>query len=266
MPIVNVTSLADDRLWPYRDLKDRDLRQKDGRFIAEGRHVVDRLLARPGFVCESILCLPGIADEIAARVPEATPMFVLEKSEVEAVIGFKFHQGCLAVGRAPALPTVSAWLGTLPDGPKTFVVAHQLNNTENLGTIIRVAAGFGAAGLILGPQTADPFFRQSIRVSMGTVFSLPMAQSDDLLGDLGMLRSRGFQVLATVLRPDATPLDQVRPADLQAIVLGSEAHGLDDAVIAACTQSVTIPMHYGTDSLNVSIAAAVFLYALTRPV
>ena len=84
-----------------------------------------------------------------------------------------------------ALVSFTTPLATLP-ATATLVVLHELNNTENLGSILRIAAGFGANGVILGPRTADVFYRQAIRVSMGTVFSLGLAQSDDLVRDRRM--------------------------------------------------------------------------------
>jgi tRNA G18 (ribose-2'-O)-methylase SpoU len=260
---IHIDSLDDPRVAPYRALKDRELRAADGRFVAEGRNVVLRLIASR-YEVESVLVTERYAEAIAREVPAEVPRYVAANEVIDATIGFRFHQGVLAIGRATTIGSVDALLAGLPrDEPATLVVAHELNNVENLGSIIRIAAGFGAAGLLLGPRTADPFYRQSIRVSMGTVFSLPLAQSDDLIADLGRVRDQQFQTIATVIDADAEPLSGVAPTARSAIVLGSEAHGLDEAISAACDRRVTIPMQLGTDSLNVSIAAAVFLYHLT---
>ena len=261
-----IQSLEDPRVAPYRALKDRELRAADGRFVAEGRNVVLRLIASR-YEVESVLVSDRYADALAADVPANVPLYVAADEVINQTIGYRFHQGCLAVGRSTAIGDVDALLSKL-DGTAqaTIVVAHELNNTENLGAIVRIAAGFGAAGVILGPRTADPFYRQAIRVSMGTVFSLPLAQSDDLIADLAKLRQRGFQSLATVIDGAAEPLSGVRTGERTAVVLGSEAHGLDAQTIRACDRTVTIPMKLGTDSLNVSIACAVFLYHLSNPV
>lgn len=256
-----IDNLDDPRVAPYRALKDRELRAADGRFVAEGRNVVLRLIASK-YEVESVLVSTRYADAIAAEVPSDVPMYVAADEVINATIGYRFHQGVLAVGRSTQIGNVGALLTTLP-AEATLVVAHELNNVENLGAILRIAAGFGAAGLILGPRTADPFYRQSIRVSMGTVFSMSLAQSNDLIADLARLRHHGFETLATVTDADAEPLSGVARSKRTAIVLGSEAHGLDRATVEACGRKVTIPMKLGTDSLNVSIACAVFLYHLT---
>lgn len=259
---IRLHSLADDRLAPYRALKDRELRAADGRFIAEGRNVVLRLI-RSRYTCESILCSARMIESLLPDVPADVPVYVLPDELINQTIGFRFHNGCLAVGRSAEIEAVDGLLDRIGDrSPALLVVAHELNNTENLGSILRIAAGFGAAGVILGPRTADPFYRQAIRVSMGTVFALPLAQSENLVADLAKLKAAGFETLATVLGTDAEPLSGVAPSARTAIVLGSEAHGLDAATIRACDRRVTIPMQLGTDSLNVSIAAAVFMYHL----
>src|SRR5207245_2076779 len=106
-----------------------------------------------------------------------------------------------------------------------------------------------------------PFWRQSIRVSMGTVFSLPIYQSSDLRLDLKRLRNEwGIQLAATVLDPAAEALSTaLRPAKL-GLLFGNEAQGLGSQWTDLCDRKVTIPMHLGTDSLNVSVAAGIFLY------
>lgn len=258
---IAIDNLDDPRVTPYRALKDRELRAADGRFVAEGRNVVLRLIAS-AYEVESLLVSVRYAEALEPSVPAGVPMYVAADDLINSVIGYRFHQGVLAVGRSTSIASVDNLLSRVPD-EAIVVIAHELNNVENLGAILRIAAGFGAAGLILGPRTADPFYRQSIRVSMGTVFSMPLAQSDDLLADLTKLRRQGFEILATVTDLGAEPLSALIPSPRTAIVLGSEAHGLDRPTIEACDRKVTIPMQLGTDSLNVSIAAAVFLYHLS---
>jgi TrmH family RNA methyltransferase len=130
---------------------------------------------------------------------------------------------------------------------------------------MRIAAAFGAGGFMLGPQCCDPFYRQSIRVSMGAVFSLNLYQSDDLMRDLKRLQSEwDVELAATVLDDSAEPLSGAARKPRMALLFGNEAQGLSREVVAACDRRITIPMKLGTDSLNVAIAAAVCLYHFTR--
>ena len=96
---------------------------------------------------------------------------------------------------------------------------------------------------------------------MGTIFKLPVIQSDDLTIDLDLLKSRwGVHRVASVLADDATPLRQAVRHDRLAVLFGNEAQGLDAATLAHCDERVTVPMRRDTDSLNVATAAGIFMY------
>jgi tRNA G18 (ribose-2'-O)-methylase SpoU len=203
-------------------------------------------------------------EHIVPLVPPDVPVYVGDDAMIRQILGFKFHTGVIAVGRRmPSPPLGEIFEGRT--GPMTLVVCPEVSNSDNMGSLIRVSAAFGADAMILGERCHDPFWRQSIRVSMGTIFSMPLVRSDDLLRDLAELRRRwGVQLIATVLSDDAEPLARAdRPARI-GILFGNEAQGLDEQHVAACDRRMTIPMKLGTDSLNVSISAALFLYHFTQ--
>jgi len=261
--MVLLDSIDDPRLSPYRNLKDRELARLGGRFIAESDLIVRRLIASP-YPVESVLVASRKAEALASVVPSAVPLYVLPEDALDAVIGYPFHTGVLAVGlRQPSL-AMEAILPTTKVR-STIVILPEITNLENMGSLIRVSSAFGADAIILGPRCCDPFYRMSIRVSMGTIFSIPILRSEDLPVDLAkLLESYGYDLVATVLDADALPLDKVVRAGRQAILFGNEASGLNGPEIAACNRRVTLPMSRGTDSLNVAVAAGVFLYHFTR--
>jgi tRNA G18 (ribose-2'-O)-methylase SpoU len=264
MPIERPTSLDDPRLAAYRNLKDRELAREGRRFLAEGEQLVRRLIASD-FPVESVLISERCAGRLSGIVPAGVPLFILPETEVHRVIGFKFHSGILACGVRKAGPSLEE---ALPAGEKmTVVVCPETSNAENLGALVRISAALGADAMVLGPQCCDPFWRQSVRVSMGSVFTLPLVQSDDLLRDLQRLRSQwNCELIATVADSSAQPLNTARFSRRRALLFGNEAQGLPDELISLCDRRVTIPMRLGTDSLNVSVSAAVFLFHLTRDV
>ena len=119
--------------------------------------------------------------------------------------------------------------------------------------------------MILGERCHDPFWRQSVRVSMGTIFRLPLLHTDDLARDLRRLREEwGVELTATVLDPSAEPLEAAKRPEKFGLLFGGEAQGLESRWTELCHRRVTIPMHHGTDSLNVAVAAGIFLYHFTR--
>ena len=136
-----------------------------------------------------------------------------------------------------------------------------INDHENLGAIARTARGLGADALVLDPTCADPFYRRSVRVSMGHVLRVPFAvldgpwpQSLDALDE--------FTLLAMTPRADAVPLRSVSPPARWAVLLGAEGPGLTDAAMARAAMLLRIPMASVVDSLNVATAAAVAFAAL----
>jgi tRNA G18 (ribose-2'-O)-methylase SpoU len=260
--LIDINSLDDPRLAPYRNIKERELARMGGRFIAEGEHLVRRLMVSD-FSVESVLLARRRAEEIAPLVRHDVPVYIVPDELIHHVLGIRFHSGVIACGvRKPPLRLSAA---IPPAGPAIVVVLPEISNVENLGSIVRLAAAFGAAALVLGPRSHDPFWRQSVRVSMGTVFTLPIVRSDDLLRDLQALRDEhGMELIATVVDERAEALAAARRRPRSAILLGSEAQGLDRQWIDLCERRITIPMHLGTDSLNVATAAAVVLYHFTN--
>lgn len=261
--ISEISSLDDPRLAPYRALKERELAREGGRFIAEGEQLVKRLLAS-AFATESVLLAQRRAPEIAPLVPEPLPVYVVPDEMMQQVLGFQFHSGVIAVGLRGPRKTLDDVLPRDAEALK-LVICPETANTENLGGMIRIAAAFGVDAMILGERCCDPFFRQAVRVSMGTVFRLPIIQSEDLLRDLDRLKHAwNVERIATVLdAPQSEPLSESRIPPRWALLFGNEAQGLPRDIIDICDRRITIPMKLGTDSLNVMVAAGIFLYQFT---
>jgi tRNA G18 (ribose-2'-O)-methylase SpoU len=262
MPLIPIDSLDDPRVNAFRNLKDRELERRGQRFIAEGEHIVRRLL-QSSYPTESLLLTPRRAAEITDAVPANIPQYVVDPSVMNEILGLKFHSGILACGvRKPRAPLRDIIPINKPD--LTLVICPEISNVENIGSIIRLSAGFGADALILGEKCHDPFWRQSIRVSMGTIFTLPLVRCMCIADDLRILKSEyGVELAATVIDATAEPLQSAKRSKLFGLLLGSEAQGLEPQYVEVCDRKICIPMHWGTDSLNVSVAAGIFLYHFT---
>ena len=260
-----IDDLDDPRVRPYVGLKERDLTQEGNRFVAESETVVRRLLAS-GLEVQSVLLAEERMDRMLGAIPPGVRVMVLKRQLMNKVLGFKFHSGVMAVGVRPESPTVdqlaSAWKG---DDEVTLVVCPEIANTENLGSMVRISAAFGATAMILGERCCDPYYRQAVRVSMGTVFSMPILRSKDIVADLSALHERhGVERVATVLDEGAENLATASRGKRIALLFGAEGPGLAEEHVVLCDRRVTIPMQRGTDSLNVSVAAGVVLYHFTQ--
>lgn len=259
MPRIPITSIDDPRVAPYRQLAQTNLTRGSQLFVAEGDKVVERLVDS-SFVTDSLLAEEAWAERLEPRLPSETPIYVAARELMTELVGFRFHRGVLGCGRRKTAPDLAAILPPLSE-PATILVCPAVQDPTNLGSIVRTAAALGISAILLGGECADAYSRRVLRVSMGSVLFIPVRETEDLVADVVALREQhGFEVLATVLDDRATPLAEVpRPRRL-ALVLGSEGHGLDARWLELCPQQITLPMQAGIDSLNVSIAAAVFLY------
>jgi len=284
--VVRVTDPADERLADYTSLTDVALRAKHepekGIYIAESSTVIRRALAaghRPRSFLMAERWLADLADDVAdlaARFPvddapgrtgEPVPVFVGEPDVLQAVTGFHLHRGALAAMHRPPLPSVH----DLVADARRVVVLEDITDHTNVGAAMRACAAMGVDAVLVTPSCADPLYRRSIRVSMGTVFQVPWTRFGhwphgprggapdgvDLLHDLG------FTVAALALDDDSVSLDELaaNPPERLATVFGTEGDGLKRRTVAACDTTVRIPMAGGVDSLNVASAVAVATWA-----
>ncbi len=267
MPFISLTDLNDPRLDPYRNLKLANQTRTTGHLIAEGHRVVRRLVDSD-FAVESIVVSERRKHTIDDIDSDRYQIFVIPEEVGTQLVGFEFHAGVLAAGKRRESPSISEWLPRNATGSELVVVCPRITDPDNLGTLMRLCVGFGVRALLLGPGSTDPYSRRVLRVSMGHAFFLPIIQTDDLAPHLIALRERhGFRFLATVLDETATPLDQFPfggssdgvPTPM-GLFLGNEADGLAPEWIDFCHDRVTIPMGPQADSLNVSVAAGIFLH------
>lgn len=252
-------------LAPYRTMRRHHAHRARRIFVAEGVKIV-RLLLESDLGVESVVLsdqwLGAFRDLLERRPERRLPVYLAEKKVVERLTGFSMFQGVLAVGQMPPEPSLAELLAQ--PAPRLFVAVDGLANAENIGAVVRCCGAFGAQGLLVGENASSPYLRRSVRSGMGIVFRLPVIESDDLVAALRGVHEAGVRVIAAHPRPTSTRLSQANLAEDCCLVFGSEGDGLREEVLAACDETVAVPMPAGVDSLNVSHAAAVFLYEAAR--
>ncbi|MFK7958947.1 MAG: TrmH family RNA methyltransferase [Phycisphaerales bacterium] len=264
----------DPRLEVFRDVRDRDLRSREGLFMAESERVLRRLVRRPERL-HSVLLSPGRRvdlDDLVRQLPPEVPVHVAPMDIICRIAGFHVHRGVLAAGRRPRSEdlTIDAALGHLAGRPHlTILVAEGITNVDNIGGLFRNAAAFGVDGVLIDPTCCDPLYRKAIRVSAGHVLSTPWAMATEWPADLIQLRERlGVSLVAAELTQESRPTWEIDAfgAARTALVFGSEARGVSADALAACDAVAEIPMAAGVPSLNVATSSAVMLYERQRRV
>ncbi|MBF0182229.1 MAG: RNA methyltransferase [Magnetococcales bacterium] len=263
--LVEIGEPDDPRIRPYHALRGDGGEGDDRFFLCEGITLVERLLASRCEV-ESLMVTRRRVARIPCGVPEEVPVYVIPDSLLPDVAGRGYKNGVYARARRLFLP--EAWRREGPDGPALLLGLPRLTMPGNAGAVLRSAAALGADGAILGPECADPFHHHAVRASMGAVFVLPMVRTIDFVGELLRLKQVGFRVAAAVLDADARPLQQFAPpvdaGNRYLLLLGNEYDGLAPDLLPLCDYRLVLPMANGMDSLNVAMAATLFLYEFTR--
>lgn len=168
-------------------------------------------------------------------------------------------QGVAALVHCPAF-TADSVLGKSSGGP--VVVVAGVQDPGNLGTILRSAEAFGAAGVLLGEGTVGPFNSKAVRASAGSVFRLPIARVK--LGEvLEQMRSRGLRLVATSSHK-GTLVDEAKLTGPLGIFIGSEGAGLPRDLLAGMDETLAIPHSPQVESLNAGVAASIVLYEAAR--
>jgi len=260
-----IQSLDAPELALYRTLRRIEEHERAGVLVATNAKVIQRLLASRYTVVSALLTpawLQQLEPLLRAR-PEEIHIYTAEQKVLETITGYKLHQGALAVAKIPPQADFETLLKNSPR-PLLLAAAEGIASAENLGAVVRSCAAFGAHFLIVGETCGSPFQRRAVSGSMGAIFEQPVVRVDNLVATLAALRSRGVRCLAAHTRPGAKNLAGVDLRGDCCLLFGAEGPGLTAAALAACDDTVEIPMPSHMNSLNVAAATAVFLYEATR--
>ena len=264
MAVIPDADPDDPRLSRFRIVRDAALIRDHGLFVAEGRLVVERVVTDRRDALDALLLndasLAALGPAVAS-LPETTPVFVAERHLFEHITGFDVHRGCLALVRRP--PAI-AFESAIADA-RLVIVLEGVTNADNVGSVFRSAAAFGAGAVLLSPTCCDPYYRKAIRTSMGAVLQVPSARIEPWPAGLSALRAVGFSIVALSLRQPSVDLDEFIASSLPAriaLLVGTEGPGLSRDAEDVADQRVRIPINTSVDSLNLGVAAGIVLSRL----
>ncbi|MFU0505507.1 TrmH family RNA methyltransferase [Pseudaminobacter sp. NGMCC 1.201702] len=264
MDPVYIEDPADPRVAAYLNIRERDLAGRQGRFVAEGKVVLNVLFGARRFEAESVLLLEnrvaGMKDTLRHAPPDL-PVYVASSAVLDQIAGFHMHRGVLAIGRKRAPETAEDVIRSLP-GQALVVVLVGISNHDNMGAIFRNAAAFGADAVLLDETCCDPLYRKAIRVSVGAALKVPFAAAGPASDLVELLAARGFEQIALSPQGAVDCRDMKRPERL-ALYFGTEGEGLPE-ILMDRLKTVRIAMTGGFDSLNVAAASAIALHHFSK--
>lgn len=243
-----ITSIQNAKVKNYNKLKKKKERDKQQRAIIEGFHLIEEAV-ESGVTVEQLFMIEP------SRVPEklqnaAQACYVINQKVAEALSGTVTPQGIFAVIQKD---TVSV------DNAQQVLILDRIQDPGNLGTLLRTADAAGLDLVVLAKGTADVYQEKVLRASQGSVFHIPTIEVEDVEA---YVRDFAGPVYGTALENAVSYHDIPSKQQSFALVLGNEGQGMSDALLAATTQNVTIPIYGRAESLNVAIAAGILMFHL----
>jgi TrmH family RNA methyltransferase len=262
-----ISSFRNPRVKFLRSLRQRKYRQREGCFLIEGIRIVEEALDC-GTSLDTLVYAPDllVSERAQALVERVAPQQrqALSADVFGSISEREQPQGIAAVVRIQESP-----LAAIPLSADLLVlVAYQLSDPGNLGSIIRTADAAGATGMIVVEPSVDLYDPQAVRATMGSLFALPIVRLGDgaeLLPWYEQVRAEGWPLLVAATSAHGQQIhfdvDYRRPL---ALLLGNEREGLPESVRAGADVLVRLPMAGRATSLNVSAAAAALIYEVVR--
>jgi TrmH RNA methyltransferase len=209
-----------------------------------------------------------------ARIPQLQPLLkwcvdhrigyrVVAEDDLRKLASSSHHEGVVADVLREEPQALTSWLRDLPAGPQCVLWLDGVGNPHNLGAILRSAAHFGVAAILLPKTSTLALSGAAARVAEGGAEAVPFVRMGRDDNAIAQLRGAGFVLAATVVRGGESLFAACLPQRL-AYVLGAEGEGMDPALAAACDLRLSIPGTGAVESLNVAAATAVLLAGWSR--
>jgi TrmH family RNA methyltransferase len=258
---ITITSRRNARILEARKLKRRLHREEKGQFLLEGvRGIEDALNA--GVRIYEVLISPYLFRNARGcalydrLIVTGVDLYGVTEEVLEYVADTDTPQGAVAI---VGIPDSDLCL----QGSPLVVLADEIRDPGNLGTLIRSADAFGASGMILSGDIVDPFNSKCVRATMGSILRVPLVSFKKAEDSIEFLKRHECSIVAADTKADMACYNY----DFRGkcgIFVGSEAHGLSDEILKLCDFTVKIPMIGDTESLNAGVAGSILMYEAYR--
>lgn len=243
-----ITSVQNGKVKNYNKLKKKKERDKQGIAIIEGFHLIEEAV-NSGIIVEQLFMMDPsrVSEDLQNAAKEC---YVINQKVAEALSGTVTPQGIFAVIQKGT---------TTAEQAKQVLILDRIQDPGNLGTLMRTADAAGLDLVVLAKGTADVYQEKVLRASQGSVFHIPTIEVEDVVD---YVKNFSGPVYGTALEDAVSYHDIPSKQESFALVLGNEGQGMSEALLAATSKNVTIPIYGRAESLNVAIAAGILMFHL----
>ena len=260
MKITPIASSANVLLKKVRGLQVRQMREKQGEFLVEGAKLVCVAFAKELVVTDVLVSKSFLASGFGeAHAANITEVSLVEDKLFEELVSTQGPCGIVAVAEMLRWSVDDLFAGAVP----LVVIAEAIQDPGNLGTMIRTALAARASGMILTKGTVDPFNPKVVRSAAGALFMLPIVTDMTTEDAIGWVKKHGLSLITCQMGAEKIywEADMTGPT---ALAFGNEGQGFSASIVSQADDSVSIPMHQGSESLNVSISAGIILFGAVQ--
>lgn len=255
---MEITSVQNKVFKRFKALTMKKNREKEGLFILEGQRYIDTAISS-GHPFEAIFIArdawTGFSHQSRAHIYlEACPVYIISETMMNELAQTEQTQGIVGIAKVKGADDA---LGSMT---KNILVLDRLQDPGNLGTIIRTADAAGFGTIFLTKGTVDPYNSKVVRSTAGSILNVDLIEIDDKVETLLHLKSKGYRIVVTALENALDYNDMNGYGKQNCIVIGNEANGVSDEIMALADVRIKIPIVGKAESLNAAVAAALMMY------
>ena len=245
-----ITSAQNEYIKKIAKLSSKKHREEQGRFLAEGEHLL-QMLDGTEYVIDVVIMSDGYYEKNGSNTEET---IVVPEGIFEKISDTKSPQGVIAVV-------------DLPENKKAikngrYIYCDNLQDPGNVGTVIRTADAFGFDGVILSKGSADVYSSKVIRSSQGSVFNIDIITETDI-DFLQKAKNDGFFITSTALYGESVSVKNIQTKVAQIFVIGNEGNGVSEEILQMSDEIAHIEMVGKAESLNAAVAASILMYEVS---
>lgn len=242
-----IESRSNKQIVSASKLKQSKHRRKEKKFLIEGKKLVSEALNNNINLIEIF-----VTEKFSNIFDNST---LVSESVLEKLSTSKSPEGVIAVAEIPELKEIDYTNYT------KLLILENIQDPGNLGTIIRTADAAGFNLVICSSNCCDFYNEKTLRASMGSFFHINVVKVEDILASTKSLKDLNYEIIGTSLSGEVLKMNDIKVPNKYALVLGNEANGVTENMLELCSIKVKIPIFGKAESLNVSIAAGILMYA-----